>query len=166
MSNHPLVIDETGNQYGGLHVLHRDPTDYGDEQAHWVCICACGNLTSVRGGKLRNGRSTRCRRHSPKDIEKLTDEERVLRRTKVTDSCWLWVGATNGEGYGCITIHNESLMTHRVMYEALVGPIPDGLFIDHLCRVHNCVNPEHLEPVTHGENVRRGYEARRVGAAG
>jgi hypothetical protein len=47
-----------------------------------------------------------------------------------------------------------------VYYEHHVGPIPDGLVIDHLCRVHNCVNPEHLEPVTPAENTRRGHLAK------
>ena len=47
-------------------------------------------------------------------------------------------------------------MSHRLAYELEIGPIPAGLEIDHLCRVRNCVNPAHLEPVTHAENIRRG----------
>jgi len=70
--------------------------------------------------------------------------------------CWLWNAATDKQGYG--TYHHERRMVvaHRVVYEALVGPIPEGMEIDHLCRVVSCVNPDHLEPVTHAENMGRG----------
>ena len=74
------------------------------------------------------------------------------------DGCWLWTGTTSG-GYGRIcegTPSRRMLPSHRVAYELLVGPIPDGLEIDHLCRVTRCVNPAHMEPVTHQENTRRG----------
>ncbi|WP_327169867.1 HNH endonuclease signature motif containing protein [Streptomyces subrutilus] len=83
--------------------------------------------------------------------------------------CWLWQGATDRNGYG--VFHHRQPGTnfaHRLMYEALVGPIPQGLVIDHLCRVPACCNPDHLEPVTHAENVRRGRGvevSRRLAAA-
>ena len=70
--------------------------------------------------------------------------------------CWLWTGTINLEGYGSIKRNRVRYVSHRVSYEALVGPIPEGYVIDHLCRVRNCVNPEHLEPVTIKENVLRG----------
>jgi hypothetical protein len=58
-----------------------------------------------------------------------------------------------------MTVSKRSRAAHRVSYETFVGPIPQGLQIDHLCRVRNCVNPQHLEPVTGVENVRRGMAA-------
>jgi hypothetical protein len=70
--------------------------------------------------------------------------------------CWLWRGAKQHGGYGHIRTGQRNVRAHRFSYEMLVGPIPKGLVIDHLCRVHNCVNPRHLEPVTQAENVRRG----------
>lgn len=73
--------------------------------------------------------------------------------------CWLWTGAIDLVGYGRIGEggHNgRTLLAHRVAYEHAVGPIPDGLTLDHLCRVRHCVNPDHLEAVTMGENVLRG----------
>lgn len=76
--------------------------------------------------------------------------------------CWLWTGLINADGYGAMRVGSRTdstrrtISTHRLSYELLVGAIPDGLEIDHLCRVHNCVNPTHLEPVTHAENMRRG----------
>lgn len=75
-----------------------------------------------------------------------------------TDTCWLWMGAQNSRGYGCWAVQTVSQLAHRVAYEALVGPIPEGLTIDHLCRVKLCVNPAHLEPVTRRENIRRAAE--------
>lgn len=66
--------------------------------------------------------------------------------------CWLWIGARTKRGYGTLGIR----LAHRVVYESVRGPIPRDLEIDHLCRVHACVNPNHLEPVTHLVNIRRG----------
>lgn len=72
-----------------------------------------------------------------------------------TTGCWLWIGGTNSTGYGCFRIGRSKKSAHVVSYEHFVGPKPEGLELDHLCRVRNCVNPEHLEPVTHAENIRR-----------
>lgn len=66
--------------------------------------------------------------------------------------CWIWTGKLDGDGYGLLF----GIRAHRYAYTLLVGPIPPGLVIDHLCRVHSCVHPFHLEAVTNGENVLRG----------
>lgn len=70
--------------------------------------------------------------------------------------CHVWIGSTNNKGYGIIQHDGRLELAHRVSYEAAYGPIPDGLVIDHLCRVRNCVRPDHLEAVTQRENQRRG----------
>jgi hypothetical protein len=73
--------------------------------------------------------------------------------------CWLWLGPPNSDGYGHIgegPHKGRLLKVHRVTYELLVGPIPEGLELDHLCRVRLCVNPVHLEAVTNRENMLRG----------
>lgn len=87
-----------------------------------------------------------------------TFDERLERgiQSRPDGECWIWVGALTTEGYGQIKMDRRVLLVHRVMYERMVGPIPEGLDIDHLCRVRNCVNPEHLEPVTRRTNVLRG----------
>lgn len=70
--------------------------------------------------------------------------------------CWMWLAARDRFGYGCTSLgRGRSRRAHRVIYEWLVGPIPDGLTLDHLCRNKSCVNPSHLEPVTMAENNRR-----------
>lgn len=70
--------------------------------------------------------------------------------------CWLWAGALNSRGYSSVADgKGGTVLAHRRAYELLVGPIPDGLTIDHLCRTKACVNPLHLEPVTGAENTRR-----------
>lgn len=74
--------------------------------------------------------------------------------------CWIWTGAL-ASGYGTfrtpdpVNRRGRLVRAHRFAYELVVGPIPDGLELDHLCRVRACVNPAHGEPVTHAENVRR-----------
>ena len=66
--------------------------------------------------------------------------------------CWLWFGGWNSDGYGYLGGRG----VHCLSYEAYVGAIPEGLHLDHLCRMPCCINPRHLEPVTPMENVRRG----------
>jgi hypothetical protein len=73
-----------------------------------------------------------------------------------TATCWLWLLAPNGDGYGTVTIRGVQVRAHRLSYLHARGPIPPGLVLDHLCRVRNCVNPDHLEPVTNAQNLIRG----------
>lgn len=70
--------------------------------------------------------------------------------------CWLWTARMNRNGYGRACLNGKEPVAHRAVYECLVGPIPEGLILDHLCRRRNCVAPLHLEPVTHQENTLRG----------
>lgn len=73
--------------------------------------------------------------------------------------CWLWTGPRDRKGYGIAWLPGrKSARAHRWVYEQLVGPIPEGLQIDHLCRVKACVNPDHLEPVTGRVNILRAYD--------
>ena len=72
-----------------------------------------------------------------------------------TNRCWIWGGAVTSSGYGSIGYRGVTHSTHRLAYALLVGPIPEGLAIDHVCRVKRCCNPDHLEAVTYAENNRR-----------
>lgn len=83
--------------------------------------------------------------------------ERILGRLiEGPNGCVLWSGALTRKGYGQTSVGGKSAAVHRLIYVHFKGPIPDGLEIDHLCRVRNCANPDHLEAVTHQENLRRG----------
>jgi hypothetical protein len=73
-----------------------------------------------------------------------------------TSGCWEWTGAHTKTGHGHINIAGRYRGVHVVMYEIKVGPVPDGMELDHLCRNPPCCNPDHLEPVTHLVNVDRG----------
>lgn len=77
---------------------------------------------------------------------------RLMSNVEITGTCWLWRGTLSPEGYGKF---GKNWMAHRLLYELLTAPISPGLTLDHLCRVKCCVNPDHLEPVTIGENKRR-----------
>lgn len=83
---------------------------------------------------------------------------RIAAKIEQTDTCWLWTGNLNRNGYGRV-MHpatQRMVVAHRLVYEALGGPIPEGMQLDHLCRVRRCVRPDHLEPVTQRENLLRG----------
>lgn len=72
--------------------------------------------------------------------------------------CWFWTGSRFSNGYGYFQVQSKprkAALAHRWLYERIVGPIPDGMDLDHLCRVRHCVNPAHLEPVSRSENLRR-----------
>lgn len=83
--------------------------------------------------------------------------------------CWAWTGAATRpgpDGYGQIRVDGRTILAHRFARQVLVGPTPEGLDLDHLCRFRRCVNPAHLEPVTRAENARRGAAHGTYGRAG
>lgn len=87
---------------------------------------------------------------------------RFIAKVHFTDECWEWTGACNQFEYGNFTPGDKKVVkAHRYAWETFVGPIPEGLVIDHLCKNHRCVNPDHLEPVTQMENIRRGIRVQR-----
>lgn len=96
--------------------------------------------------------------HDPTVTRPVVDpEQRFWSYVTPTGFCWLW-DSSRSHGYGSFNLRWKRVRAHRYAYEILVGPIPEGLVLDHLCRNTLCVNPDHLEPVTQGENARRGHQ--------
>lgn len=85
----------------------------------------------------------------------LSVEDRLFTKVEVGD-CWQWLAATDERGYGRFGYEGRNQRAHRVVWMILVGPLSKDVELDHLCRNHGCVNPDHLEPVTHHVNVLRG----------
>jgi HNH endonuclease len=122
-----------------------------------VCQCGCGGRTTLspknntRDGYVKGEYRRYLNGHSRIPLEDSYAEEDRGHETP----CWVWQRPLNGNGYGELRFNNRGRKAHAVFYERKHGEIPAGLELDHLCRVRACVNPDHLEPVTHAENMRR-----------
>lgn len=117
---------------------------------------------------LRVGREL-CNKHYIRWQKYGNTDERIAPPFYLPDDngCWIWQRELDTKGYGMRRVppkHKKVQRAHRWVYEQHRGPISNGLELDHLCRVPACVNPDHLEPVTHRENVRRGSAPSAVAA--
>lgn len=107
--------------------------------------CACGATKMARSSVCRS-----CFMRWP---------DRFWAKVDTAGECWVWTAQIDANGYGIVSFGGKSNKAHRVSWEMEHGPIPDGLTIDHLCRVRPCVKPAHMELVTSSENVLRGEGA-------
>lgn len=133
-----------------------------------LCECGCGEITSiVRDTDSRRGllagqprrfihghRGRLPQRRGPQRRETAALFWQYV-QPEPNSGCWIWSGARNNMGYGILGVDR----THRIAYTLLRGPIPDGLVLDHLCRIRCCVNPWHVEAVQQSVNVQRGARA-------
>lgn len=87
----------------------------------------------------------------------MCEADYTVERREYPTPCWIRRGFVNNMGYSRVTIAGKSWYAHRAMYEQVIGPIPEGMDLDHLCRTTNCINPDHLEPVTRAKNLQRGH---------
>lgn len=93
-------------------------------------------------------------------MEPVTVLDRFWAFVDQSGQCWTWQGRRTTHGYGLFSLFGRSMQAHRFAYEVTVGPIEADLTLDHLCGNKRCVRPDHLEPVTRAENIRRYYAGR------
>lgn len=155
-------MDLTGQTFGKLTVVSRAASIGG--RTRWLCSCECGRESTVDACKLRSGHTQSCGCAIGLGSRRRSEFDRFIEKTRPAENgCIEWTGGLNGAGYGQFyrggrNSANETGKgyAHRYAYEYYVGPIPDGMHLDHLCRNRKCCNPAHLEPVTHRENILRG----------
>lgn len=92
-----------------------------------------------------------------RDTLKKPFEQKLIEYVQVTGFCWLWTGQLTDKGYGQVRFNGKMMRAHRATYLFLVGEPPEELVTNHLCKVRNCVNPDHMEFVTQRENVMYSY---------
>jgi len=97
-------------------------------------------------------------------VSAVPEVDRFWRKVDRGLGCWVWLGLTTSEGYGRFFVPGGEVRAHRYAYELLVGPIPEDHTLDHLdgCLNPSCVRPDHLEPVTNAENLRRRHARQRL----
>ena len=160
---------DIGQTFGKLTVIRKaQPIVYRTKKrTAWECRCECGRIRIAAQSELKRGRITSCNWRILKGSIKSTRGEYPLDRLKKrienysipepNSGCWLWEGSVESSGYGQMGVGRNNLqMAHRVSYLVHVGPVPEGKVLDHICRNPSCINPDHLEAVTHVENMRRG----------
>lgn len=148
-----------GMRFGMLMVLGPSP-GLAAGSVRWTCKCDCGGVSYVPAHSLfpeDGNRSCGCQMHRRGHRSEPIGLS-LLFWVKVGQrgECWEWTGSLGNSGYGRYWSNGRSRLSHRAAYEELIGPIPDGWQLDHLCRNTRCVNPLHLEPVTPRENTLRG----------
>lgn len=150
-------------RHGSPHVTVRE---YESGRPDTCTIADCGKPHLSRG--WCSAHWTRWQRHGnplggEPDRILGDDEARFWSYVDKSGDCWEWTGGHHDHGYGAFYLNGHKINAHRAAYQFTVGPIPDGLELDHLCVNPPCVNPDHLEPVTHAENLRRAREGAQTG---
>jgi hypothetical protein len=125
---------------------------------HGECHCGCGQRTTLAlctrddRGWIKGEPTRFVLGHQARKRVRYVE----VPKENFATPCWLWQLSCFHDGYGALWKGGRMCKAHRVYYEEQKGPVPDGTELDHLCRERQCVNPDHLEPVSHFENCRRG----------
>jgi len=162
------VSDLSGERFAMLTVQSR-AENTGSGKSRWNCVCDCGGRAIVIATNLRNGNTESCGCSRVRALRKTTVERELTREflqfssdyiadksiPEPNSGCWLWLGPMGKNGYGTVRLGKMATSAQSASYIAHFGAVPSGLEVDHLCRNPICVNPHHLEAVTHRENCRR-----------
>lgn len=118
-----------------------------------------GEVATLRVHRAKETDLSNLQRSKPIPTLDAHGQDRLWSKVEVHHpaGCWEWIGKSDPRGYGVFTIKSKSFLAHRVAYTTLIGPIPQGMCLDHLCRNHSCVNPDHLRVVSERENLLAGY---------
>lgn len=139
--------DMVGFRFGTRTVI-----EYAGEK-RWRVRCDCGREVVLQGGAIRQNRGALgC-------VCPATELARFNAKWEQQGDCHIWTACLHGDGYGTFKTNlrkGQAVLAHKWRWEREHGPVPDGLELDHLCRNRACVNPAHLEAVSHAVNVRRG----------
>lgn len=157
----PKYCIKPGDKFGMLTAL--EVSHVSKRKVFWKVRCDCGRENQVITGALRSGNTKSCGcqggRNMPPDMP-LIDKVLTNITMEPNSGCWLFLRNATfnkaGGMYGYVFQNGKSHRVHRVTYEHFVGPIPDGLVLDHKCRVTLCVNPNHLRPMTNYANAALG----------
>ena len=121
----------------------------------------------LKHGPIPNGVTTRhtCGNRAcvnPEHIEINDAETRFWRNVSCSESCWIWTGKTDRDGYGLLSVGGRYVRAHRFAYELEVGPIADGLYVCHACDNPSCVRPDHLHTGTPADNMQEMHQRGRA----
>lgn len=125
-----------------------------DPNPSGLCECGCGQRTNI--AKVSSPRTGIARGKHYRYINGHAPRSSPLAYVVNDAGCWVWQRGTTPEGYGKVSAEGRTTFAHIVEYTKKHGPVPPGKVLDHTCRNRRCCNPDHLEPVTHVENCRRG----------
>ena len=162
-----LWVDRFSDRKGGhldrpaTQILSRNTTRGISMKHQKLCECGCGNPVSL-ASKTNSKRGWK----KGYPIRFIVGHASRKQYNTITfwvnkkSGCWIWQGSKISTGYGNLRVNGKTILAHRYMYELIKGEIPRELELDHLCRNPICINPAHLEAVTHAENCQRGKRAK------
>lgn len=148
--------DITGKVYESLTVLKYFGMDKHGKNSIWTCQCSCGVKINVTRCNLiqRSTKSCGCLNYENDEVYEKTQEERFFRYVLKTESCWIWKGGLDKEGYGIFNHRTHKIKSHRYSFGRFKEPIKKGLVICHTCDNPKCVNPDHLYQGTQIDNMK------------